>query len=86
FGPKHVIVLAGRNKIVPDLGSAMTRVKDYAAPVNARRLGKKTPCAKTSFCRDCDVPDRICNTWVITEKSFPKGRIRVVLINEDMGF
>jgi len=86
FGPKHVLILAGRNKIVPDVGSAMERIKDYAAPVNARRLAKKTPCARTSLCRDCDVPDRICNTWVITEKSFPKDRIKVVLINEDMGF
>ena len=86
FGPKNVIVMVGRNKIVPDLDEAMFRIKNYAAPVNAMRLDKKTPCAKTSFCSDCKSPDRICNTWTITEKSFPKGRVKVVLINEDLGF
>ncbi len=86
FGPKHVIILVGRNKIVSDLDQAMFRIKDYAAPVNVMRLDKKTPCAKTSFCEECKSPDRICNTWTITEKSFPKGRIKVVLINEDLGF
>ena len=86
FGPKNVIVIVGRNKIVPDLDEAMFRIKNYAAPVNAMRLDKKTPCAKTSFCSDCKSPDRICNTWTITEKSFPKGRVKVVLINQDLGF
>lgn len=86
FGPRHVIVLVGRNKIVPDLEDAMFRIKNYAAPVNAARLDKKTPCAKTSVCDECKSPDRICNTWAITEKSFPKGRVRVVLINQDLGF
>ncbi len=86
FGPKNVIVIVGRNKIVPDLDDAMFRIKNYAAPVNAMRLDKKTPCAKTSFCSECKSPDRICNTWTITEKSFPKGRVKVVLINQDLGF
>ncbi len=86
FGPKHVVILMGRNKIVPDLDQAMFRIKDYAAPVNVMRLDKKTPCAKTSFCEECKSPDRICNVWSITEKSFPKGRIKVVLINQDLGF
>lgn len=86
FGPKNVIVLVGRNKIVPDADDAMFRVKNYAAPVNAMRLGKKVPCATTSYCDECKSPDRICNTWTITEKSFPTGRVKVVLINEDLGF
>ncbi|MFH1994017.1 MAG: lactate utilization protein [Pseudomonadota bacterium] len=86
FGPKHVVILVGRNKIVADLEDAMFRVKNYAAPVNTMRLDKKTPCAKTSYCEECKSPDRICNTWTITEKSFPKGRVKVVLINQDLGF
>jgi len=85
FGPKWVILLVGRNKIVADLDEAMFRVKNYAAPVNSMRLDKKTPCVKTSYCQECKSPDRICNTWTITEKSFPKERIKVVLINEDLG-
>ena len=86
FGPKQVLILVGRNKIAADLEDAMNRIKNYAAPVNTMRLDKKTPCATTSVCADCNSPDRICNTWVITEKCFPKGRITVVLINEDLGF
>ncbi len=85
FGPRHVVILVGRNKIVPDLDDAIHRIKNFAAPVNAMRLDKKTPCLKTSYCEECKSPDRICNYWTITEKSFPKGRIKVVLINEDMG-
>ncbi len=86
FGPKNVIIFIGRNKIVPDLQRAMDRIKEYVAPVNTMRLDMKTPCVKTGYCLDCDSPQRICNVWSITEKSFPKGRIKVVLINEDLGF
>jgi hypothetical protein len=85
FGPKKVVVFVGRNKIVSDLESAMYRIKDYAAPTNAMRLNCKTPCVKTSECADCKSPGRICNTWTITEKSYPKERVTVVLINEDLG-
>ena len=86
FGPRFVVIVAGRNKIVCDLEEAMTRIKNYAAPVNAMRLDKKTPCVKTSYCEECQSPDRICNTWSITEKSFPKGRVKIILINEVLGF
>jgi len=86
FGPKNVIIFAGRNKIVPDIETAMKRIKSYAAPANAiRHPDLRTPCIKTSYCADCKSPDRICNTWTITEKSFPEGRIKVVLINENLG-
>ena len=86
FGPKFVVVLIGRNKIVPDLENAWDRIKNYAAPVNTIRLEKNTPCQATSFCQDCNSPDRICNTWTITEKAFPKNRVKIILINEDLGF
>ena len=86
FGPKQVLVFIGRNKIVPDLEAATVRIKSYAAPVNVMRLDKKSPCGKTGRCENCSSPDRICNTWTITEKSFPKNRVKVVLINEEMGF
>ena len=85
FGPKNVLVLTGRNKIVPDLESAMDRIKTYAAPTNVMRLDKKTPCIKTGECSECKSIDRICNTWTITQKSFPKKRVKIVLINEDLG-
>jgi len=85
FGPRNVVVMVGRNKIVEDLDAAIERIKDYAGPTNAMRLNKKTPCAKTSVCEECKSPERICNSWTITQKSFPKGRIKVVLINENLG-
>ncbi|HDR14141.1 MAG TPA: lactate utilization protein [Desulfobacteraceae bacterium] len=85
FGPKKVIVLVGRNKICTDLDEAMKRVKDYAAPTNAMRLEKKVPCAKTTYCEECRSADRLCNTWNITEKSYPKGRITVVLMDVEAG-
>ena len=86
FGPKNVIIFIGRNKIVADVDEAIERIKTYAAPVNVMRLEKKTPCFKTGVCQNCNSPERICNAWSISEKSFPKGRIKVILINEDLGF
>ena len=85
FGPEIVVIVVGRNKIVSTLDEAMDRIKNFAAPANAIRHGKKTPCVKTSHCMDCSSPDRICNIWTIHEKSHPKGRIKVILINQDLG-
>lgn len=85
FGPRNVVVLTGRNKIVADLDEAMSRIKDYVAPANAMRLDMKTPCVSTGSCEDCRSSSRICNTWTVTEKSYPRGRVKIVLINEDMG-
>ncbi|MBF0111581.1 MAG: lactate utilization protein [Desulfamplus sp.] len=86
FGPQNVIILVGRNKICADLDDAMYRVKNYAAPVNTMNLDKKTPCSQTGFCQNCKSPNRICNTWCITEKCFPAKRVKIVLINEELGF
>ena len=90
FGPKYVAIMMGRNKVAPDLESAMDRVRNYAAPVNAIRHHAEhpeldPPCVETAICSNCSSPMRICNTWTITEKSFPPGRIKIVLINEDLG-
>lgn len=86
WGPKNVILIIGRNKICQDVEEAVSRVKNYAAPVNIMRLEKKTPCLKTGYCHDCSSPERICNYWTIIEKSFEKNRIKVILVNEDLGF
>jgi len=86
FGPKHVVVVVGRNKIVKEVDEAMQRIKIFSAPMNAiRHPHLKTPCMKTSYCSDCKSPDRICNTWTITEKSYPKNRVKIIIINEDLG-
>jgi hypothetical protein len=87
FGPRHVVLFIGRNKIVPTLDDAMQRVKRFAAPANAiRHPGPEDTLRENRrLCTDCSSPDRICNTWCITEKSFPKGRIKIILINQDLG-
>jgi L-lactate utilization protein LutB len=86
WGPKNVLLIVGRNKICEDLEEAMMRIKNYAAVVNTMNLDKKTPCVKTGICHDCSSPERICNYWTITEKSFIKERIKIILVNEDLGF
>ncbi|MGK2943111.1 MAG: lactate utilization protein [Desulfuromonadales bacterium] len=85
FGPKKVVIFVGQNKLVSDLAGAFDRVKNHAATLNARRHDMPTPCAKTGRCHDCSSPQRICNTWSIIDKCFPVGRIKVVLIEEDLG-
>jgi len=85
FGPRKVVVVAGRNKVRADLFDAMERVRSYASPANSMRLDLDNPCVKSARCHDCSSKSRICNSWSITEKSFPSGRIAVVLINEDLG-
>jgi hypothetical protein len=86
FGPGKVIVIAGRNKITCDLDAAMERVRNVAAPINARRFGLTTPCVETGKCTDCDSPERICNLTLIIEKQHTKGRMKVILVNEDLGY
>jgi hypothetical protein len=86
FGPKKVALIVGRNKIRQNLAEAKSRVKNEAAPTNAVRLGLSTPCAQTGQCQDCQGPSRICGVWSVAERSFPQGRIHILLVNEDLGF
>jgi L-lactate utilization protein LutB len=86
FGPEKVIIVVGRNKIVSDVESAIDRVRNVAAPMNAIRFGLSTPCVKTGRCSDCSSPQRICNLTLIIEKQRTKGRISVILVNEELGF
>lgn len=86
FGPKRVIVVAGRNKLVDGtIEEAIRRVKDWASPPNARRLGFKTPCAQTGFCCDCNSPDRICRITTIIDRKPRQTDLRVLVVNENMG-
>ncbi len=86
YGPKQVIILAGMNKVTPDLASAMTRAKHIAAAPNAVRLHRETPCAATGICHDCQSPDCICANTVITRRSQTPNRIKVILIGENLGY
>ena len=85
FGPRKVLLVAGRNKIVATRAAAEARIRDIAAPRNVARLGQKTPCAVTGVCADCDSEGRICNTHLRMERCFPRKRITVILIDEEMG-
>ncbi|HQB40051.1 MAG TPA: lactate utilization protein, partial [Deltaproteobacteria bacterium] len=85
FGPRKVVLFIGRNKITRDLESAIDRVRNIAAPLNAKRHDFQTPCAKTGRCHNCSSPQRICNSWSIIDKCYPKGRIKIILINADLG-
>lgn len=85
-GPDHVFVVCGRNKVETDVESAVKRVRNIATPANTRRLHLDTPCTKTGCCMDC-LDHSICNQIVITRAcSGPAGRIKVFLVNEDLGY
>jgi hypothetical protein len=86
YGPKHVIVITGMNKVVPDVKQGFDRVRNIASPPNTIRLGKNTPCAQTGKCGDCMSPECICNQIVVTRRSREKERIIVILVNENLGF
>ncbi|MBB6713268.1 lactate utilization protein [Clostridium gasigenes] len=86
YGPKQVIIITGINKIVKNLEEAEIRVRQYAAPVDAKRLNKDTPCTKLGYCIDCKSPNRICNDFVIIKGQFIKGRIKVVIVGEVLGY
>lgn len=85
-GPKHVIIVAGMNKVAADVETAYKRVKTESCPPNAVRLGRNTPCGKTGRCGDCLSPDCFCNQIVITRRSGHVGRIKVFLVGEELGY
>lgn len=86
YGPKSVVIVAGVNKIVPDLDAAVERVENFAAPLNAKRLNKKTPCAVTGKCSHCNSPDRVCCVYLRSGQQREAGRIKVILVNQELGY
>ena len=86
YGPDKVIVICGVNKIVKDLNEAIERNKRVAAPINAKRLNKDTPCAKVGYCMDCKSKDRICNEYTVIKRQRNKDRIHVIFMNENLGY
>ena len=87
FGPRKVIVVAGRNKLVDGtVHDAITRVKNWATPPNAKRLNFKTPCASTGFCSDCNSPDRLCRVTTVIDRKPRFTDVRVLVVNADLGF
>lgn len=86
FGPKKVIIVAGMNKVRPDLHSALERIREVAGPMRAKSLNLDTPCAKTGVCIDCNAPKRICEVTTILHRKPWMTDISVVLINESLGY
>ncbi len=86
YGPKSVVIVAGWNKIVADLEAAKTRVRKLAAPANCMRLDRQTPCVKTTSCADCKSPDRICRSYVAMGPQGEKNRIKVLILEENLGY
>lgn len=86
YGPKSVIVVAGMNKAVDTLEAAVTRARTVAAPMNKQRFPMQTPCEFTGTCADCKSDGCICNQILITRNSKPAGRIKVILVGEELGF
>jgi len=86
YGPEQVIAVVGTNKIVSSTDEAITRARQVAAPLDAKRLGKNTPCTKLGKCIDCKHNERICNDFVLITGQFKKDRIKVIFIEGSYGF
>ncbi|MEG1256728.1 lactate utilization protein [Clostridium sp.] len=86
FGPDNVIIVVGINKIVDTWEEGIKRVKNVACPLNAKRAGFNPPCVELNKCVDCTSTERVCNSLSVIEGQSVKGRIKVFIVNEDLGF
>ena len=85
YGPETVLVIAGMNKVVDTLDQALLRARTVAAPANQQRFCLNNPCTVTGSCADCKSEECICNQIVITRHCRPAGRIKFILVGEDLG-
>lgn len=86
YGPKSVILVVGCNKIVRDVEEAKLRIETMAAPANAVRLNRDTPCTTAGRCCNCKSEQRICSDTVIMARQMIKDRIKVILVGEELGY
>lgn len=86
FGPDNVIVVVGKNKICGTLDDAIHRVRNTSVPLNAKRAGYNPPCLRLNKCVDCTTDERICFNLVIIEGQFVKDRMKLFIVNEELGF
>ena len=86
YGHKNVYIVVGKNKICKDYDEARDRIKNVAAPLNAKRLNLSTPCTHTGKCMDCDSPQRICKAEVIIHRNPGSTNIHIYLIDEEIGY
>jgi len=85
YGPDSVIVIAGMNKVMDTLEAAYTRARTVAAPTNNQRFSNENPCKFTGTCANCKMETSICNQFLITRHCRPVGRIKFILVGEDLG-
>jgi hypothetical protein len=85
YGPQKVILVIGKNKIVPDVEKAINRIKNIIAPYHGMTMGIQAPCAIDGQCTDCKSPGRICNITTIIEKKPRMTEFAIVLVNQDLG-
>lgn len=88
FGPQKVILVVGMNKIVKDVAEGIRRIRDVAAPMNAKRLGRKTPCSLSGECNEdeCNTSERVCHVTIIVERRPSKTDVAVILVGEELGY
>ena len=86
YGPKKVFLIAGTNKIVKNEQEAIQRIKKVAAPLDAVRLGKNTPCTKLGYCIECKSADKICNYLTTIQGQFDEKRIELLIIEGAYGY
>lgn len=86
YGPESVVVIAGMNKVMDSLEDAVRRTRNVAAPMNKQRFPMQTPCEVTAHCADCKSDGCICNQLLITRNCKPAGRIKFVIVGEELGF
>lgn len=86
YGPKHVIMIVGMNKITKDVDAAIYRARNEAATINAQRFPINTPCKVTGSCANCKSLDTVCCQFLTTRFSKHTGRIKIILVNENLGF
>ena len=86
YGPPRIILIAGTNKLVGNEALGMERARQVAGPLDAKRLGRKTPCAATGICTDCNSPERICNDFVVMARQFDPERVHLVLVEGSYGY
>ena len=86
FGPKRVIVVVGANKIVKDEEAGRKLIKLYAAPMNATRIGCKTPCVATGICMECNSPERICKVTSIMHMAPTGSDFHIIVVGERLGY
>lgn len=86
FGPKKVILVVGKNKLVVNLETAIWHIKNVVAPLNAKRLNLDLPCGTLGYCADCSSPKKMCRVITIMEAPPSKTEIWIILVNENLGF